>query len=119
MKAEEVLVQVHKIADRYGYEAQSRQCIEEMAELTQAINKAWRTREKITDFDSIDRHPELIEARDHMIEEIADVQITLWQMIYMLGAEATGEVHDMILKKLARQMKRMEAADEDKQCGIE
>lgn len=30
------------VADHYGYGAQSRQCIEEMAELTQAINKWWR-----------------------------------------------------------------------------
>lgn len=30
------------IADEHGYEYQSRQLIEEMAELTQAINKAWR-----------------------------------------------------------------------------
>mgnify|MGYP005829319167 FL=1 len=30
------------IARYYGYEAQSRQLIEEMAELTQAINKLWR-----------------------------------------------------------------------------
>lgn len=33
---------IKKIARHYGYEAQSRQCIEEMAELTQAINKYWR-----------------------------------------------------------------------------
>ena len=30
------------IAHYYGYEAQSRQLIEEMAELTQSINKKWR-----------------------------------------------------------------------------
>lgn len=30
------------IAEHYGYDSQSRQCIEEMAELTQAINKFWR-----------------------------------------------------------------------------
>lgn len=30
------------IAEHYGYDSQSRQCIEEMAELTQAINKWWR-----------------------------------------------------------------------------
>lgn len=30
---------IKKIARHYGYEAQSRQCIEEMAELTQAIKK--------------------------------------------------------------------------------
>ena len=33
---------IKKISDTYGYDAQSRQCIEEMAELTQAINKFWR-----------------------------------------------------------------------------
>lgn len=39
---------IAKIADTYGYDAQSRQCIEEMAELTQAINKLWRA-ERNTD----------------------------------------------------------------------
>lgn len=31
-----------RISDEYGYDAQSRQCIEEMSELTQTINKFWR-----------------------------------------------------------------------------
>ena len=39
MKLEE---KIEFIANHYGYDAQSRQCIEEMAELTQAINKFWR-----------------------------------------------------------------------------
>lgn len=34
--------EIKALADRYGYDSQSRQCIEEMAELTQAINKFWR-----------------------------------------------------------------------------
>ena len=33
---------IKKIAATYGYDEQSRQCIEEMAELTKAINKYWR-----------------------------------------------------------------------------
>lgn len=33
---------IKEIAAYYGYEAQSRQLIEEMTELTQAINKLWR-----------------------------------------------------------------------------
>ena len=33
---------IQYIADHYGYEPQSRQLIEEMAELTVALNKAWR-----------------------------------------------------------------------------
>ena len=37
-----MIEEIHKIADYYGYEAQSRQLIEEMAELTQALNKLWR-----------------------------------------------------------------------------
>ena len=32
---------IKKIADTYGYDAQSRQLFEEMAELTVAINKNW------------------------------------------------------------------------------
>lgn len=112
MRTEDELI--HKIADKYGYETQSRQCIEEMAELTQAINKAWRTQREIKSINSIDNYPELIEARNHMIEEIADVQITLWQMVYLLGAEDTSEVQDMILEKLHRQIKRMEVSDENK-----
>ena len=36
--------QIKKIAVTYGYDAQSRQCIEEMAELTQDINKMWRAK---------------------------------------------------------------------------
>ena len=31
---------IKKIADKYGYDAQSRQLIEEMAELTVALNKS-------------------------------------------------------------------------------
>lgn len=36
---EDVKQKIQKIAEFYGYDAQSRQCIEEIAELTQAINK--------------------------------------------------------------------------------
>lgn len=38
----EMREKIIQIADKYGYDAQSRQCIEEMAELTQAVNKFWR-----------------------------------------------------------------------------
>ena len=37
-------LKLKEIAEHYGYDAQSRQLIEEMAELTQAINKFWRKR---------------------------------------------------------------------------
>ena len=89
------------IADHYGYDAQSRQCMEEMAELTQAINRFWRvcgngqkTEKGIQD------------CRDNLVEETADVQIMLWQMEYLLLSGQ--EVNQMIEKKLDRQLKRIE-----------
>lgn len=88
------------IADHYGYGAQSRQCIEEMAELTQAINKWWRvcgngqrTEESIA------------ECRYNLVEEIADVQIMLYQLGYLLDSRL--EVSEIITKKLDRQLERI------------
>ena len=97
----EIAEKIKIIAEHYGYEAQSRQCMEEMAELTQAINKFWRvcgngqkTEKGIQD------------CRDNLVEETADVQIMLWQMEYLLLSGQ--EVNQMIEKKLDRQLKRIE-----------
>lgn len=88
------------VADHYGYGAQSRQYIEEMAELTQAINKWWRvcgngqrTEESIA------------ECRYNLVEEIADVQIMLYQLGYLLDSRL--EVSEIITKKLDRQLERI------------
>lgn len=74
---------IRYIADHYGYEAQSRQLIEEMAELTQAINKMWRidatNREKI--------NSDRAEAYKHIIEEVADVEICLEQVKWLLNID--------------------------------
>lgn len=90
---------IQKIADTYGYDAQSRQCIEEMAELTQAINKLWR---KQGNGQSTDK--DLSVCIDNIVEEIADVQIMLWQMAYLLNADVTP----IIEQKLDRQLERIE-----------
>ena len=94
----DIAKKIKMIADHYGYDAQSRQCMEEMAELTQAINKFWRvcgngqkTEKGIQD------------CRDNLVEE---VQIMLWQMEYLLLSGQ--EVNQMIEKKLDRQLKRIE-----------
>ena len=94
---------IKKIADTYGYDAQSRQCIEEMAELTQAINKFWRIVlqcGKISLFGA----PVCTPQEKSIIEEIADVQIMLWQMEYLLNADVTP----IIEQKLDRQLERIE-----------
>ena len=89
------------IADSYGYDAQSRQCIEEMAELTQAINKFWRKSKsdccKKEDFEL---------ARKNIVEELADVQIMLFQMVYYILS--ANEIETAIEEKLDRQIRRIQ-----------
>lgn len=112
---EETKQKIQKIAQTYGYDAQSRQCIEEMAELTQAINKFWRKQLKCGLFtvEEIRNYGEgvssLSDLKDtdgykNLVEEMADVQITLWQLEYLLNADTSI----IIQQKLDRQMERME-----------
>lgn len=111
MTTEELLIQ--KIAERYGYDTQSRQCIEEMAELTQAINKFWRTQLQCGEIELPQagfRNKEY----QNIVEELADVYITTQQMIYFMDCEEA--VYLKVKEKLQRQIKRMEAEDENKQC---
>ena len=88
------------IADHYGYEPQSRQLIEEMAELTVAINKAWRKT-----FDEIDKIPNM-DDEEHIEEEIADVEIMLLQIKYLIGV-GNEELLEIVEKKLDRQIERI------------
>ncbi len=97
MKLEE---KIEFIANHYGYDAQSRQCIEEMAELTQAINKWWRVCGHGQNTEKSNQ-----ECMDNLVEEMADVQIMLWQMEYLLLSGQ--EVNQMIEKKLDRQLERI------------
>lgn len=97
----EIAEKIKIIAEHYGYEAQSRQCIEEMAELMQAINKLWRSigHGQLTE-------KSFKECLENLTEEMADVQIMLWQMEYLLLSDQ--EVNQMIEKKLDRQLERIE-----------
>lgn len=94
---------IKKIANTYGYDAQSRQCIEEMAELTQAINKFWRKQLKCGKADLSDIE---LATQDelNLLEEMADVQIMLWQMEYLLIAD----LNPIIQEKVDRQIQRIE-----------
>lgn len=97
----EIAEKIKIIAEHYGYDAQSRQCIEEMAELTQAINKWWRVCGN-----GQRTEKSIAECRYNLIEEIADVQIMLYQLGYLLDSRL--EVSEMITKKLDRQLERVE-----------
>lgn len=98
---------ISAIADHYGYESQSRQLIEEMAELTSAINHFWRKELQCGKLNpsALNIGP----AYDHVLEELGDVVICVDQLIYLLNAEA--EVGKHMMKKLKRQMKRAGISD--------
>ena len=90
---------LQKAIDTYGTEAQMMQCIEEMAELIQAINKYFRAN---TD-------EEMAKAYVSVIEEISDVQIMLEQMRILFGDKAVDE---QITAKLGRLEKRLKGGAE-------
>lgn len=95
---------IERIAEEYGYDAQSRQCIEEMAELTQAINKFWRKQlgcGKVGLEGVGFRNKEY----QNLIEEIADVQIMLEQMKIFL--DCYTDVREIMDDKLERQINRI------------
>ena len=109
---------IRTIARHYGYDAQSRQCIEEMAELTQAINKYWRTELQCGKnlYNPWDGYmPDNSEEYYNLVEEIADVQIMLEQMKFFL---AVGhDVNRIIDEKLDRQIYRIEHKSDSKKAG--
>lgn len=83
------------IARYYGYESQSRQLIEEMAELIQAINKRWREEDEIKQ----------AVATYHVVEEIADVEVCLEQIKWLLDCNDAVEYFKE--EKIKRQLERM------------
>ena len=93
---------IKQISENYGYDAQSRQCIEEMAELTKALNKFWR---KNLLCGQVKLTPELVErlkaTKEYkdVLEEIADVEIMLKQIVYLLDMD-TSEMVDFKLQRL-------------------
>ena len=99
---------IRKIAEHYGYDAQSRQCIEEMAELTKALNKFWRKnllcgQVKLTP-ELMERLKDTPEYKD-VLEEIADVEIMLKQIVYFLDMDTS----EMVEFKLQRQIERIDS----------
>lgn len=84
---------VQKISDAYGYDAQSRQCIEECAELIFAITKKDRESYKVK---------RLIDLK----EELADVFIMVLQLIYILDRNER-QIDGLIEQKINRQLERM------------
>ena len=93
------------IAMYHGYDAQSRQLIEEMAELTQAINKFWRNvldegKKNLSDVDFVT--PE----KEDIVSEIADVEVCLEHIKMFL--DCRERVENVIDYKIARELENIE-----------
>jgi len=105
--------QTKSVADYYGYANQSGQLIEEMAELMVAIKK----------YDRVYGSDDLINApakkfldvkylEDCIFEKIADVEIMLEQINYLLGCRS--EVESIKEMKITRQLMRIAEEKERK-----
>lgn len=81
---------IKTIADHYGLNNQMMQAIEEMGELTQAIVKVYRN--------GLDNE------RDGLIEELADVEIMIEQLDYLLGDNQIEKIKEY---KINRQLSRI------------
>lgn len=91
----------YKIADHFGFEGQSKQLIEEMAELTQAICKYFRSKGQGQPIPAY----KISMVKQNIIEEIADVKLVLEQIIYLMNVE--DEVQEIMNEKIERTIGRM------------
>ena len=91
MTYQETIDTYKKAIKTYGEKAQKLMAIEEMSELTKEICKDFRGK--------LDR--------EHLIEEIADVTITIYQllMMYEIGDD---EIQQMCERKMERLKERLE-----------
>lgn len=94
---------IKTIADTYGYDAQSRQLIEECAELIQAVNKVWRIQQ--INGRTVSQDIDLSFAKEHLVEELADVQIMIEQMVYLLDCQ--NDFNNEKMRKIKRQLARI------------
>ena len=95
---------IKKIAEYYGIENQSIQLMEEMAELTIALNKYRRSSkvEHQTISESIDEQFII----EQIIEEICDVEIVLEQIKYLLN-HSSDDLAIWKQRKIERQLERI------------
>lgn len=93
---------LRNIADYYGLELQLNQTVEECGELAQAIAKYNRVTGR-----GYDTNVTSEEAKEHLIEELADVQMMVAQMTYLFGCN--DQIMETIAAKAKRQIGRINA----------
>lgn len=95
-------------ADYYGFEVQKDQCIEECAELIQALNKYSRANGKGKSVTI-----GTAEAVLNVIEEIADVEVMIEQMVHLLGIRRV-DIETVKMQKIVRTETEIEKEKEKK-----
>ncbi len=103
---------LQEIADHYGFAAQANQVMEECGELIQAVAK-WN-RVKMAGYNTRVKENT---AMANLIEELADVQIIVCQLVYLLGCG--DEVLRITDKKADRQLERIRESKKGCQDGLE
>ncbi len=99
MDAKEIKANCRIIAEHYGYESQSAQLTEECAELIQALSKYRRAR------DSMCKQ----RAFAGIVEELADVEIMLEQIKYLLNV-TERQISGVKQQKVERTLDRIDGA---------
>ena len=92
---------IQYIADHYGYEPQSRQLVEELSELIQAVCKHNRKF-----YGKMPLYSRACPELDAIIEEMADVTIMMCQIQHILGI-GNLDLDSKIERKLDRQIERI------------
>lgn len=95
---------IRYIANYHGYDSQSRQCIEEMGELIQALNKFWRKQLKCGNV-AFEEVPLGTLEDLHIAEEIADVEVCLAQLKMLLLCHVN--VQNFKHQKVERELRRI------------
>ena len=111
--------ELKKIARYYGQEAQCNQLIEECAEVIQAVSKYRRSRDSFNSFTGAEslwerKKADVAVALYNLTEEIADVEIMLEQIKYLLQI-SEGDILALKIFKVNRTKRRMVEAENDRQ----
>ena len=101
---QEIRVQNWENAVYYGYEAQSLQLVEECAELIQAVNKYRRAGTNLGEAVEESKAAAL----DNLVEELADVEIMIDQIKYLLKIPAK-DIDAVKVFKVKRTRERIES----------
>jgi hypothetical protein len=107
------IIELTTILDHYGSKAQSRQAVEELSELIQAICKCERMNYTFGECEDDPANlEESMSAHKNLLGEIADVIVMIEQLKIMVGERDRTRIENIIDEKINRQLERIKAESE-------